>query len=179
MMKRLAIATVALLATACGSSGGSPTTTQPPKNAATAAFQYASCMRDHGVSGFPDPQVTTGPGGGSIRQAVPAGVGTSPRFQSAQKACRGIIAGVIGPPTQAQRQARKRALLAFASCLRNHGVADFPDPNGQGQLTLAMVRAAGVDLHAPKFMTAAKACVGVTHGAITLAEVAQAINGPH
>jgi hypothetical protein len=46
-------------------------------------------------------------------------------------------------------------------------------------LTLQMMSAAGVDLKAPSFFTAAKACVRVTHGAITLAQVAQATNGPH
>jgi hypothetical protein len=49
------------------------------------------------------------------------------------------------------------------------------DPTAQGQLTLQMVHAAGDDLQAPSFLTAARACVGVTHGAITLADVQQAI----
>jgi hypothetical protein len=123
--------------------------------------------------------VTTAPGGGSIREVLPEGAASSPRFKSAQEACRGIIGAPNGGPTQGQRQARKRDLLAFARCLRSHGVSDFPDPDSQRQLTLEMVSAAGVDLHAPSFLTAAKACVGVTHGAITLAEVAQAVNGPH
>jgi hypothetical protein len=66
-----------------------------------------------------------------------------------------------------------------ARCLRDHGVTDFPDPNAQGQLSLQMISAAGVDLHAPSFFTAAKSCVGVTRGAIPLAAVERAINGPH
>ena len=70
-------------------------------------------------------------------------------------------------------------MLTFARCLRNHGVSDFPDPDAQGRLTLQMTSAAGVDLKVPSFLRAAKACVGVTHGAITLAEVARAVNGPH
>jgi len=137
-------------------------------------------MRDHGVSGFPDPQVTTTPGGGSVgvRQAVPAGVGSSPKFQSAQKACQGIL-----PPPgnggHASQGPSKQVFLAFARCLRKHGVSGFPDPNAQGQLTLQMISAAGVDLKGPSFLTAARACVGVTHGAITMADVARAVNGPH
>jgi hypothetical protein len=179
-MRPLAITTLALLAAACGSSGGSPTTTQPPKDGATAAFRFSACMRDHGVSDFPDPRVTSGPGHVSVTMAVPRGAAVSPRFKSAQKACQGILpAPGSGGPTPAQQQARKQDLLAFARCLRSHGISDFPDPNGQGMLTLEMVTAAGIDLHAPSFLTAAKACVGVTHGAITLADVAQAVNGPH
>jgi hypothetical protein len=42
-----------------------------------------------------------------------------------------------------------------------------------------MIGASGVDLKAPSFSTAAKACTTVTHAAITLADVARLINGPH
>ncbi len=58
----------------------------------------------------------------------------------------------------------------------SHGVADFPDPSAQGKLSLQMISAAGVDLRAPSFLTAARACVGVTHGVISMAAVEQAIN---
>jgi hypothetical protein len=179
-MKLLGIATLALLAAACGSSPTPSTTDRASKDPATAAYEFAACMRSHGVSKFPDPRVIKGSGGDlSIRQAVPASDAASPRFKSAQKACAGILpAAQGGEPTHSQQQARKRALLAFASCLRTHGISKFPDPNGQGQLTLGMVNAAGVDLHAPGLLTAARGCVGVTHGMVTLGQVVQAINGP-
>ena len=124
--------------------------------------------------------VTTTPGGNGvgIRQVVPASVGRSPKFGAAQKACRGIMP-TPGAGGQAHSGPSKEVLLAFAGCLRNHGVSDFPDPNAQGQLTLQMMSAAGVDLKAPSLLRAAKACVGATRGAITLAEVARAVNGPH
>lgn len=73
----------------------------------------------------------------------------------------------------------KQVFLAFAQCLRSHGISNFPDPNAQGQLTLEMISAAGVDVKAPSFLTAAKACVGVTRGQIPLAAVERAITGPH
>jgi hypothetical protein len=69
-------------------------------------------------------------------------------------------------------------VLAFARCLRSHGVPDFPDPTSQGRLTVEMVTAAGVDLHAPVVLTAAKVCLPTAHGAITGADVARAVNGP-
>ncbi len=177
-MRKLAITTLALLAAACGSSGGKPPDSSASKNPATAAFRFAACMRDHGVSSFPDPQVTTGPGHASIRQAVPASAGSSPRFKSAQKACRGIMPGPQNAnQAAAQQQAHKGDLLAFARCLRSHGMSGFPDPTSQGQLTLQMLSSAGVDIHTRTFLTAADACVGVTHGAITRAQVAQAVSG--
>jgi hypothetical protein len=42
-----------------------------------------------------------------------------------------------------------------------------------------MISAAGVDIHAHSFFNAAKACVGVTHGMITIAQVEAAISGRH
>ena len=38
---------------------------------------------------------------------------------------------------------------------------------------------AGIDLHTPALLTAAKGCAPVTHGQITPAQVVRAINGPH
>jgi hypothetical protein len=135
-------------------------------------------MRAHGVSDFPDPQVTTSPGQTSIRIAMRAVGKGSPQFKTAQQACQHLMPGPQNE-SPAQRQARAQALLAFARCLRSHGISNFPDPNSQGQLTIEMINAAGVDLHAPGLMTAGKACVGVTHGQITVADVERAINGPH
>jgi hypothetical protein len=137
-------------------------------------------MHEHGVGNFPDPQVTTTPGGGSasIKQVMPASVAASPAFKSAQKACAALEPGPgSGGPND--RGPHKQVLLAFARCLRANGVGDFPDPNAQGQLTLSMIQSAGVDLHAPSLISAARRCVGVTHGAITMAQVAAAVNGRH
>ena len=143
-----------------------------------AAFAYARCMREHGVVAFPDPQVTTDPGGASasIRQMVPQSLVASPQFKTAQKACQAIEPG---PQSRGAQGPHKQVLLSFARCLRAHGVADFPDPSAQGALTLQMIRAAGVDLQAPSFLIAGRACVGVTHGAITPAMLQAAVSGRH
>jgi hypothetical protein len=135
-------------------------------------------MRSHGVPSFPDPQVSTNGAATSIRQVAPEAAVASPAFKTAQKACARFQPGPSnsGPDGQGPR---KQLLLAFARCLRAHGISDFPDPNAQGRLTLEMVSAAGVDVHGPGFFTAARRCVGVTHGAITMAQVAAAANGPH
>ncbi|MGZ6690134.1 MAG: hypothetical protein ACXVHQ_21940 [Solirubrobacteraceae bacterium] len=165
------------LATGCG---GSPAPTQgkSAKSPAQQAFAYARCIRAHGVPAFPDPQVVTTPGSVGIRQAVPAAAGLSPAFTAAQKACRGVMPAP-GNGGARDQGPHKQVLLAFAHCLRAHGVNGFPDPNANGQLTTEMISAAGVDIHTPGFFNAAKACVAVTHGAITMAQVATAINGHH
>lgn len=136
-------------------------------------------MRRHGVPNFPNPQVVDTATQHAIRQALPAGVAESPQFKTAQNACRGVIPEPKngGPGSNsAEQRAHGQTFLAFARCLRGHGVSGFPDPNAQGQLSLSTIRADGVDLQAPSFLTAARACVGVTHGAITLAQVEQAVH---
>src|SRR5271154_4133185 len=90
-----AITGVALLAAGCG--GGSPTTTTnsasggAPKDIASAAYHYAACMRNHGVSNFPDPQVSTSGGDTKVAMVVPSSIGSSPKFDAAQTACKSIL----------------------------------------------------------------------------------------
>lgn len=176
----MAVAGVALLAAGCG--GASPTTSTSSSDAGApsqksivaSAFRYSRCMRTHGVANFPDPRVSASPGHSSVGIAA---VGhASPRFDAAQKACQGIMPNPQSSGQQQQQDlAHKHALLAFARCLRGHGVPGFPDPTTQGDLTPQMLTSAGVDLKAPAFLHAAVGCVGVTHGAITAAQVAQAV----
>jgi hypothetical protein len=105
---------------ACGSAG--------PSGATTAADQgrlvkFASCMRASGVPNFPDPGV-----GGGLLIRPGSGVNPgSPAFQAAQKRCaRFAPARFRGPGTPTSAQVRKG--LAFARCLRAHGLTNFPDP---------------------------------------------------
>jgi hypothetical protein len=169
---------IGLLSAGCGSSSPTAGTAQtlPP---AQAAYAYARCMRHHGVGDFPDPHVSTSAGQTSISQIAPGSIVASPAFKSAQKACAGLQPGPQRGGPDGTHGPGRLVLLVFARCLRAHGITSFPDPNAQGQLSLEMIRAAGVNLHAPGFFTTARKCLGVTHGAITPAQLAAAINGPH
>lgn len=174
----LALAVLISALAGCGSQRPPVNAGQSKASASTdAPFRYARCIRSHGVPNFPDPQVTSSPGSTSVRQMVPASVANTPKFKSAQKACSGLMPG---PGTVAGHQGPGAAvLLAFARCLRGHGLSGFPDPGRDGQITQQMISAAGINLRGPAFLTAARACVGVTHGAITAADVLAAANGPH
>jgi hypothetical protein len=180
MSNRILLAVLfAPIVAGCGSKQPtSSTAASASNNLGSQAYAYSRCMRSHGVPNFPDPKVTVAPGHTSVSVAVNPSITGSPRFKSADKACSGLMPA---PPTpaqqQAQDQAKKRYLLAFARCLRTHGIHSFPDPSSQGRLTLQMVSAAGVDIHSRKFLDAAKVCVGVTGGAITLAQIQAAVNG--
>lgn len=174
----LIIAGLGLLVVGCGSSAPPTGAGQASGGPAAAAYQYARCMRSHGVPGFPNPRVTITPGGGSVKvaQMAPQSAVSAPKFKTAQRACQSII-GAPQSRSPAEQQAHTQVLLAFARCLRSHGLSDFPDPDRQGQLTHQMINAAGVDLHSREFLRAATDCVPVTHGAISAAQVQAAVNG--
>jgi hypothetical protein len=177
--RTLLILLLASIVAGCGA--GNPTSTKTatgPRSDVSAAYAYARCMRGHGVPNFPDPKVKISPGHGSVSFTVNPSETGSPKFGSAQKKCSGILPAPASPARQrAEEQAHKRTLLAFARCLRANGVRDFPDPDERGHLTLQVVAAAGVDVRSRTFLNAAKTCVGVTHGDITMQQIEAGING--
>jgi hypothetical protein len=67
-------------------------------------------------------------------------------------------------PTSAQRSAADSArALAFARCMRTHGVSNFPDPTGgrfglEVQATPNSTRVNGVEVNGPAFRSAMQAC---------------------
>lgn len=173
----------------CGSQSPQNTASQSGSNglvsgassasaASGAPFQYARCMRSHGVPSFPDPQVSTTAGSTSVRQVVPASVGGSPKFKTAQKACQGLEPGPTSSSSSHQGPGGA-VLLAFVRCLRSHGLSGFPDPDRNGQISPQAISAAGINLQGPAFLSAGRACTGVTHGAITPADVVAAASGRH
>ena len=101
----------------------------------------------------------------------------SPKWGSAQKTCSKILPAPTGNKSARHDGPSKQVLLAFARCMRSKGIHDFPDPDAQGQLPLPTVVAAGVDIHSRQFLDAATSCVGVTHGAITAAQIRAGVNG--
>lgn len=63
------------------------------------ALKFAACMRSHGITSFPDPQIS----GGHVSIQIKGGPGTgldpnSPLFQRAQKACGSALPGANGGP---------------------------------------------------------------------------------
>jgi hypothetical protein len=122
---------------------------------------FAGCMRHHGVPDFPDPTPgTNGQGGGfQIRSSPGSGVDpNSPTFQAAQQACHSLLpnGGAPQPLTAAQQQ----AFLAWAACIRSHGVPDFPDPQfGSGGTVRVQTGAGkGADGNSSQFAAAQQAC---------------------
>lgn len=49
-----------------------------------------------------------------------------------------------------------KASIKYSECMRAHGVKNFPDPNGQGEIQIT--GGSGVDPRTPVFQSAQKAC---------------------
>jgi len=113
-------------------------------------------MRNHGITDFPDPDSS-----GNIDIKGLLDEGSHPdlqpddaRFQAAQRPCQSL------QPTESAAEQRRDAAraLEWSHCMRNHGVASFPDPDSNGDIHVASIRAAGVDVTSPQFQAAARAC---------------------
>jgi hypothetical protein len=70
--------------------------------------------------------------------------------------------------------------LAYAKCMRSHGIPNFPDPtvhdNAQSQ-SVAFGMPSGVEAHSPQYLSAAKLCQKQTgFGHISPAQLQQGMN---
>lgn len=166
---------------ACGGSKvASGSGSSRASTATTVAVRYSSCMRDHGVTSFPDPQISSNGSHRSLAIHLYPAIVSSPAFKSAQEACAYLVHAQTAGPNASQQQATTDALLAFARCMREHGFPSFPDPNTQDQpWTLPMLLSAGINLREPAVRPAALACTSVTRGILTKADVESAIANPN
>jgi len=180
----VAVVAFSLLAAGCGS-GGSPgvanlassttATTPTTQNEAAVAVAFSRCMRSHGVPTFPDPSTIHPRALKAIAQHLAA---TNPRFTVAARACNHLLPNGGSDSQETAQQKRTRLVdgRSFARCMRSHGVTRFPDPTAQGDLSVAMVQAQGIDVHSPAFLRVVQACLPASHGALTPAGVREALN---
>jgi hypothetical protein len=113
-----------------------------------AALAYARCMRQHGMN-VPDPK----PGGDLVLGVLPEDVNPDdPKFKAAQRACQQHAPDGGQPPKLNPQQ--RQQLLAFARCMRQHGI-NLPDPDANGGID---ERGIGVDPDGPRFKAAEQAC---------------------
>jgi hypothetical protein len=87
-------------------------------------------MREHGLEDFPDPQID-GNGGIEISAGDPGDFGRA-ELDAAMQACEHLLPEGAGPgngegPSAEEQAAMEDALLAYAQCMRDHGI-DMPDP---------------------------------------------------
>jgi hypothetical protein len=150
----------------CGSSGPSSTGTAAGPSIVAKLDKFAACMRHQGVSGFPDPSTSETPNSFGIDGYdfdLPSSINSqSPAYESADKTCERFIgSGTSGGPHLDLARARKAA-LAHAACMREHGVPNFPDPTvtGNGQGVTVKSGGPGISPQSPAFHKAQKLCGG-------------------
>ncbi len=146
-----------LMLAGCGGPGpGSPATashTQSAQQRARAVWlQFARCARSHGAPDFPDPQLDSQ---GRASFADDAHVKQEMGTSQVREAC-GPILGRL--PASAQQQppvtaAQLRQLVAYARCIRRHGVPGFPDPRPDGTFALTPTQKGS-----PQLNNAVQAC---------------------
>jgi hypothetical protein len=155
---------LALAVAACGGGGGKPSgvaslggdkataTTRAggSSNDRQAALAYARCMRQHGIN-LPDPKFDAQ---GHMAIQNPPGVGPdNPKFKAADQACNKYLPNGGEPPKPNPQE--QQQMLAFARCMRQHGI-NLPDPKPNGGIDANA--GAGANPDSPKFKAAERAC---------------------
>jgi hypothetical protein len=122
---------------------------QPNPDQQDAMLAYAQCMRENGFAEFPDPS----PDGRFQMRVNPQ---SAPRFRAASDACRDLApAGFSdGKPSAEQME----VLLDLSACMRENGIAGFPDPSSSGSFDLSDLSAAGINPQSPAFEAAMATC---------------------
>jgi hypothetical protein len=151
---------VAALVAACGGGGSHPTASSSgnrtaahtgssgPSSARQSGLLFASCIRAHGVPNFPDSAVSVS--NGQVDLDIPGYLKADPQFQSALRACQEYLpqGGSAGKTEHVSTQQQ----LNYASCMRSHGITNFPDPLPGGGFNFTG------NTNTPQFQEADSAC---------------------
>jgi hypothetical protein len=124
------VSLIGLISASCGSNASSETGTASSagtdgnKNATDRdkAVKFAECMRENGLSDFPDPNAK-----GEFEYGVSV---SGAVWKKILAACKDLQPpGTLSAKRTPEQQS---ASLRFAQCIRDNGVKDFPDPvNGE------------------------------------------------
>jgi hypothetical protein len=124
----LSAALLSVLLAACAQGGGAGiATNSAPVDPQGAGVLYAQCMRDNGVTDFPDPNAD-----GSFALGHDEFDRDDPTFQAAMEECRDLAPG--GEHQNTGDPATVEQMREFSQCMRDNGLPDFPDPDADGRL---------------------------------------------
>jgi hypothetical protein len=137
----------AALLSACGNGGGGAevaslggdegetASTLSAEDTEEALLDWVSCMREHGID-MPDP--STDADGNLVLEPmiIQAGEGEElpeppdrEEMQAADADCGRPPEGAFGGDGPMDREQMQEDMLALAECMRDNGIADFPDPD--------------------------------------------------
>ncbi|WP_262845835.1 hypothetical protein [Sphaerisporangium corydalis] len=161
MRRTLASVTLLLVAGTAGCARqNDPTvataTSGAPKAAATAGndqvstLKFSQCMRDQGLTWFPDPNAQ-----GNLGVHAPEGADQG-KIDKAEEACKAYSPWESrqGRPISAEDLDKLRKV---SQCVRDHGFAKYPDPDANGSIKIDS-GAAGFEPDDPAFQKARQEC---------------------
>jgi hypothetical protein len=156
-------------AAACGGGPSTPGVASGSTTAITASpsaggktqtiglLAYASCMRTHGVPGFPDPDGSGGiPKDALIRAQQEV---SNSQLNAALNDCRRLLppgGSLSGQPSRTVTAQQQEYYLKAAACMRSHGFTKFPEPNFSGGNV--SFPGAFSDTESPQFTQALRTC---------------------
>jgi hypothetical protein len=160
-MRRIAVSIAALVAltfaaVACTPSDDSGQPSSGPSSSPSASatpdpLAFTQCMRDKGID-MDDPDPDSG--------RPKPGEGVDPdgeAYQAAMKDCQHLLPGSVSDDSSDPGDMKK--YQAFAKCMRENGMPDFPDPQPGGQGMFG-----NVDRTNPNFQKASEACQDILAG---------------
>jgi hypothetical protein len=106
----------------------STTPAEANADADEAILAYVQCLRDEGLD-LQDPDLSDDGGLGLRRQFADEGEEISQEVEAAFDACDDMRDGVATRFENVDTSDTEDRLLAFSQCMRDGGVADFPDPD--------------------------------------------------
>jgi len=131
----LSTAAVDDVTTGSADATGDATGTTAVVDPTEAPLKFAQCMREHGID-MPDPTVGAS-GQVSVQIGGPPGAANDPgdapdpkELDAANKACQHFMEEAsksFDPPSAEDQKKMQDSALAFAKCMRDHGI-DMPDP---------------------------------------------------
>jgi hypothetical protein len=139
------------VATAAGGTPTASASSAPAQKDPNAPVKFSQCMRQHGMTWFPDPK----PAGGGLQIKVPQGTDKA-KMDAAMAACKQYMPnGGEAPKLDAKALEQVRQM---AKCMRENGVPDFPDPKADGRIELDGAKMGGVGPGDATFDAAQKKC---------------------
>jgi hypothetical protein len=134
--------------------GGAPTpsSSAEAKPDRDAPLKFSQCMREQGLTWFPDPNP-----GGQMSIKIPKGADKA-KVDAAMEACKQWSPDA-GRPEKADPEMLEQA-RKLSQCMRDNGVTKFPDPDPNGNMHIDGDKV-GMGPGDPAFDKADKACSGL------------------
>jgi hypothetical protein len=118
-------------------------------------------MRSHGEPDYRDPQVASSDGHVQVTISPGSADPNSPAFKFANHDCHNLLPNGGRPAAGTDDQPQD---LAFADCMRSHGVPSFPDADRDGAFTLPST----ISEQAPQFERASHECTGLEPSSLSI-----------